>query len=378
MAQQCDGQESPISLPTPFKVRALRRNTPSKQGSESHELPFTKKRSSRPTKASKKDPFAYAPISKQSAELHDRQTFEKIFELHQGVEDGFKLLLQKTEPPLQTSIRGVRSLMSTCLRKIPDYIQAEEDWRKSIDQDDETDVATEVYEELQELSSAPNCGWQPLREVVRAHGIKLVRQIIEDGLVARNTRSELANMPLLYGTSAEAEDLSFAHAHSLIYTRPLNANSPLFEGCLLGLKDLKLFESERSPANARIRIMDSLFYHGKLQSSWIASRDMARMMGNLVRSLASHSGDLDNSIDFIHNRILQACRRSLYATSNPIATEDGLTIISNKWSWNHIARDPTDPSNIKTAFDGHSTISESTIVRAVHSYIVPKHHDPDP
>lgn len=319
-AQPNVSHDSLIILPTPFKARAQRRGTPVKPGAGLPLLFSNSKRPARPAKRLKKDPFNYAPVSKQSAELHDRQAFEKIFELHQGVQDGFKLLLEKTQPPLQPASRGARSLMNICLRKIPDYIQAEEEWRKSVDQNDETDVTAEVYEELQELSSSPNHGWGHLREVVRAHGIKLVRQIIQDGLVAGNTRSELANMPLIYGTMAEAEDLSLAHAHTLILTRPLDTNSLLFEGCLAALQDIQLFGADRGSADSRIRILNSLYNTGKLRLSWMASRDMARIMSRLVRSLASSLQDVDYALHFIHDRILQACKKSLV----PIAVSSNL------------------------------------------------------
>jgi hypothetical protein len=194
-----------VLLPTPFKARALRRGTPLKKDlltlNTSNSpcapkiLPLARRDRQR------KDPFTRAPIAKQSIELQGRQNYERTFELHQGVTDGFSLLLQRTTSqdsvePLQ---KGASSLLSMCLRRVPDYICAEENWRKSIDEDDDTDVSAEVYEELEDLGSVRGHGWPGLREVVIAHGVSLVQEIIKDKLVSTETRAELARIPAKYG-----------------------------------------------------------------------------------------------------------------------------------------------------------------------------------
>lgn len=224
----------------------------------------------------------------QSAELHDRQTFEKVFELHQGVVDGYSLLLQKTEERDKPQNKaGARSLFSACLRKVPDYIQAEVEWRKSIDPDDETDVGAEVYEELENFGSMSGHGWPPLREVVRAHGFKLVHDIIRDRLVSVKTRAELANMPLQHGDTLDSERLALSLAHSLPLKRPFNSTSPLLDGCLASLEDASLWNKKLGSAGTRIRILDSLYSSGKLHITWLATKDMSRMLSESVRSLTS-------------------------------------------------------------------------------------------
>lgn len=80
--------DSLVSLPTPFRARALRRGTPVKNGADHFMTTPCARTKTRPAKKTKKDPFTFAPVAMQSAELHDRQTFEKVFELNQGVVDG--------------------------------------------------------------------------------------------------------------------------------------------------------------------------------------------------------------------------------------------------------------------------------------------------
>lgn len=321
-----------VSLPTPFKARVLRRGTPLKQGSTnfaalnspcvSRDLPVAKSGRQR------KDPFTRAPIAKQSVELQSRENYERIFELHQGVTDGFSLLLQRTAPKDSEprAKKGVPSLLEMCLRRVPDYIKAEEEWRKSIDEDDDTDVASEVYEELESLGPVQGRGWPGLREVVIAHGIDLVRGIIRDKLVSTDTRAELSKMPALYGLQRASEDLYLTFAHSLPLKRPLNVGSRLFDGCLIGLTNI---ESPNADNDVFVRVLDDLFSSGRLRSSWLATRDVVNLSSRMIRTLASRSGNCQSTVDFLEGRISQTLRSEMAGRGTArIGPEDHLEALT--------------------------------------------------
>lgn len=303
-----------VLLPTPFKARASRRGTPMKKGMLDLDtsnspcaqriLPLARRGRQR------KDPFTRAPIAKQSIELQGRQNYERTFELHQGVTDGFSLLLQRTTPieSGEPARKGVSSLLSMCLRRVPDYIRAEEDWRKSIDEDDDTDVCAEVYEELEGLGSVHGHGWSGLREVVVAHGVSLVNEIIKDKLVATETRAELAGIPAKYGLHKASENLLLAYTQSLPLKRPLGVESRLFNGCLSSLTTIQ-------PASANnevfVRLLDALFSSGRLKMSWLATRDMVTLSSGMIRALASQTGDFDHVLQFLQGRISQVSEAEL-------------------------------------------------------------------
>lgn len=304
-----------VSLPTPFKARALRRGTPIKQGTVSLEtsnspcalkaIPLVRKGNRQ-----RQDPFTRAPIAKQSVELQGRQNYERTFELHQGVTDGFSLLLQRTnsansERPAR---KGTSSLLSTCLRRVPDYIRAEEEWRKSIDEDDDTDVSAEVYEELENLGSVPGHGWSGLREVVVAHGVSLVHEIIRDKLVATETRAELARIPAKHGLHKVSEDLLLTYVQSLPLKRPFGVDSRLFNGCLSSLTIIQPASAENETF---VRLVDSLFSSGRLKLSWLATRDMVTLSSGMIRALASQSGDFNHILQFLQGRISQTSEAEL-------------------------------------------------------------------
>ncbi|CAD0090713.1 unnamed protein product [Aureobasidium vineae] len=189
-----------------------------------------------------------------------------------------------------------------CLRRVPDYIRAEENWRKSIDEDDDTDVSAEVYEELEDLGSIQGHGWPGLREAVIAHGVSLVHEIIREKLVATETRAELARIPAKYGLHKTSEDLLLAYAQSLPLKRPLGVDSRLFNGCLSSLTMIQ-------PADAQnetfIRLLDTLFSSGRLKISWFATRDVVSLSSGMIRALASQSGDFGHILHFLQGRISQ-------------------------------------------------------------------------
>ncbi|KAH0361592.1 hypothetical protein KCU65_g8600, partial [Aureobasidium melanogenum] len=201
-----------------------------------------------------------------------------------------------------------------CLRRVPDYIRAEEDWRKSIDEDDDTDVSAEVYEELEDLGSVTGHGWSGLREVVIAHGVSLVHEIIRDKLVATETRAELAKMPAKYGLHKVSEDLLLAYARSLPLKRPLGVDSRLFNGCLLSLTTIQPASADNETF---VRLLDALFSSGRLKLSWLATRDMVTLSSGMIRALASQAGDIDHILLFLQGRISQVAETELiheYAT----------------------------------------------------------------
>lgn len=258
----------------------------------------------------RKDPFTRAPVAKQSIELQGRQNYERTFELHQGVTDGFSLLLQRTTTtePGESLPRGASSLLSMCLRRVPDYIRAEEEWRKSIDEDDDTDVCAEVYEELEDLGSVRGQGWSGLREVVTAHGVSLVNEIIKDKLVATETRAELARIPAKYGLHKASENLLLAYTQCLPLKRPLGTESRLFNGCLSSLTTIQPASAENE---VFVRLLDALFSSSRLKMSWLATRDMVTLSSGMIRALASHTGNLNHILQFLEGRISQISEAEL-------------------------------------------------------------------
>jgi hypothetical protein len=118
----------------------------------------------------------------------------------------FDGLLATTNSTAGSERTGARSLMSACLRRVPDYINFE---AEDLDQDYETDenITSSIYSELENLGTNSEGGWSGLREVVRSHGLHLVCAAIEEGLIQDTRISELVSACSKHTALSEADSL---------------------------------------------------------------------------------------------------------------------------------------------------------------------------
>lgn len=114
--------------------------------------------------------------------------------LLKGIADSLNTILHATQTQKKkTSINlGSRSLFATCLKQVPKYIYLEERRAATEDPDHDRNVSSEMYCELE--SSAVADGWQPLRVIVRAHSMFLIRAAFEDGTLGVQSMLEIASL----------------------------------------------------------------------------------------------------------------------------------------------------------------------------------------
>ncbi|EKG17269.1 hypothetical protein MPH_05479 [Macrophomina phaseolina MS6] len=129
----------------------------------------------------------------------------------------FRGLLQATQPG-DTSGHpktGTRSLMSTCLRQIPAYIDGRQQWEDE-ENPEKADVSEEIYQQLEDMGTTS--GWRPLREVVRAHGVALITSAIAENLLDTSSIEQLVRQCYVALAFDEAEEILAAFAFT---TAPL-------------------------------------------------------------------------------------------------------------------------------------------------------------
>lgn len=138
------------------------------------------------------------PIKPQSAK----------HELENGLVAAVSGLLSGTRAVAQVR-RGPRSLMSTCLRQIPGYIELSADDLES--GTNEEDVVTEVLTYLEDFGTKD--GWLGLREVVRRQGIHLVAKAIEDNILSDRCICTMIDTCSAQVAITEGQDLLRAWLH---------------------------------------------------------------------------------------------------------------------------------------------------------------------
>ena len=125
--------------------------------------------------------------------------------LIEGICKALEALLRATTNERPRDNIGCRSLFSVCLRQIPNYIAKEQYLINDEDPENDIDVASDVYTDLEAFASAPDGGWEYLREVVRAHGLSLVREAIQEGLIEFSLSNHILSLCLGLEAYDEAE-----------------------------------------------------------------------------------------------------------------------------------------------------------------------------
>jgi hypothetical protein len=92
--------------------------------------------------------------------------------------DSFGTLLAQTDPKTHVPRRGVSSLASMCMRRVPVYIDFEQNWAEEKEGDYAYDATEAVYNLLQDIGTGGS--WPGLREVVRSHAVRMIADAMID------------------------------------------------------------------------------------------------------------------------------------------------------------------------------------------------------
>lgn len=227
------------------------------------------------------------------------------------------LLTATLEPSLCS--RGNKSLMAMCLRKLPEYIDelkyweqldAEEQGTKSTLKDSK--VSGEIYEEVEAMLPPARNGCPPLRQLVRAHGIRLIRNAMADDLLDQKFAILLIKLCSKMRAYSEAEGLletlldldvvcsgnAVPKATNTAYPKPKCMDSTFEEGRKLApLKALRDFAKESERPQFMLRQLSRLLSKGKLPLEWLSAREFVSIWSNIVRTLSDNEA-CDDTVCF--------------------------------------------------------------------------------
>lgn len=226
-----------------------------------------------------------------------------------GLYTGLDALLKATRKSSRPSGSGVRSLFSTCLRRVPDYITAEQAWNISQDADDMTDVSSEVYTHLEDMGSVGKEGWRHLREVVRAHGIAMLGDALREGLIDHAIGRGLIIICINASAYDEAEILlSWLISRLGTIPRPSNFDNKLLttdtSACL---GTLERFASRCDRRGFQYRQLDTLLRKGVLPVEWMATAELAPSWARILQSISHVDKDLADAAQLLRTTMSLAC-----------------------------------------------------------------------
>lgn len=227
------------------------------------------------------------------------------YTLSSGIYNALETLLRSTEQvPPQAPSRS-NSLLSVCLRSMHRRIKLEEDW-EAIDVDvaglkstlQKRDVSGEMYSELEGLGTS-ELGWKHLRPMVRAHGIQIISEAIEGGLVDRQFGAALVMLCLHMDSPLEAEALLNSLLLTIPTVEPATPYSRFAEIPEMSpLSTLEDFVTYTGHNSAYFRILAHLFRSKVLAIQWLATKEFGTMWTRVFRALSKEPA-CQNATEFL-------------------------------------------------------------------------------
>lgn len=291
-----------IGLPTPFIARTLREVQDSPHVASPQQLAQIRTRGRIPKHL------------KPASHLDGLQTSlsSEAYTHFKGVFDGFSNALDATAKNAPKGDRlGARSLMSTCLRQIPAYIELEEEWQAEADKEEgSVDVSNSIYTELESLGVVEGQGWRPLSEVVRAHAIKLVRDAISDGTLSGQMSHRLISHCMDKRAWDAAQDLTTC---SMQLQKPLSLPTRTTDDMRDHharpiLKTLHLLCENSRAWGYQYRELNKLMSRCALPVEWFATVPARYMLEKMIRVIASHDErHLADAVGLLETIFLSGC-----------------------------------------------------------------------
>lgn len=211
--------------------------------------------------------------------------------------------------------RGPRSFLDMCLRKVPEYILDLEAWEKSEAEENGTfsaletvDTSVQIYNELESLG--PVQGWKHLRVVVRADGLRAVREAISEGLFDDAFLELLVDLCMVMSAPSEAEELIEAMAQRQ-YPHPQSPDASFAAlASMQPLSTLWSFAAKTGCTPYLLRQNTLLLSDGSLPRDWLGTREFERVWGLAVWNI-SKAEAADEATDFMIKAISLLSTRKL-------------------------------------------------------------------
>jgi len=218
----------------------------------------------------------------------------ELRKLVQGISEAYANVLQATADCDEKSWKGTRSLMGACLRSMPAYIELEAHFakldREADDEEEERDVAAEIYEHLEtQFEQRAGQGWRPFKQIVRAHATSLLCDAVSDEVISLESMTMLVTHCLRVSAWDEAEQLLNAHIALLEpLGMPFSTKADLFDSQKLPyLHAVKAFVDHTGRHRLLFDLLEHMVAFELLPLEWLATEHLRPVWDRLVRSISS-------------------------------------------------------------------------------------------
>lgn len=223
------------------------------------------------------------------------------YSTYEGIYNGFEALLKATRTTSdKLRVRESKSLFSMCLRSVPYHIaeQTELHCRAAKDSGNKSaldmpDISLEIYDDLESLGSS-GCGWKHLRAVVRSHGIQIITNAVDRGLL------DISFCGALVSLCASTNDLDAGESilSSVLNLETIPTPNTVF--CRLSSESTSrsmylLWDfAKRSHRNSyHLRQITQMLAGGHIASAWLATKDFGQIWTMAIQILSTEPDNTD-------------------------------------------------------------------------------------
>lgn len=226
--------------------------------------------------------------SREIFRRYAKSDYPNGWKLFEGIHAGLETLLKATSKQLTGNRKGVRSLLSTCIRKMPEYIALQEHWCKVEDPDSVADVSSRIYGDLETVGARTMQGSNTLQEVVRAHGVDLIGSAVIDGLICFRVASRLVKVCLHLEAYDEGQHLVECILRNKSFPQPTSRDDVLFSKELSILDQFAIITGRFGFLYCKLT---KLFENGLLPIEWISSPDMIERWSGVIQCISEGNSD---------------------------------------------------------------------------------------
>lgn len=239
-----------------------------------------------------------------------RTTDPSTFALYESIYRALDALLRATSAS-EAHVAKPKSLLSMCLRKVPDYLAEVEAWKRQELEENgagpaasDSDTSFELYSDLESLGTG-RCGWKHLAAVVQSHGIRIVKDAISERLVADDFAVLVAKLCSEVKAVSDRRQLLEAVLRQQ-HRKPCGPDDDIFNESwsrsapVLELLRPSIDVMDRTGTSQYMaRLTADLLCSQLLPQDWALTRGFARIWSLAMRHLTSRTTHRDTILFFI-------------------------------------------------------------------------------
>ncbi|KAL1973976.1 hypothetical protein VTN31DRAFT_5536 [Thermomyces dupontii] len=206
------------------------------------------------------------------------------------------------------SAGGSRSLLSTVMRRLPDFIAEEQRLQDELEEED-VDMADAYFTELEAAYGSSTKGWQPLREAVRSQGISLVQDMMQKQMITKPSSLALIGRCIKEGENDAAEKL-LSHQLGKIadYNHP-DAFEP-WRSTQSAHDPIRLLHAYWKQSGRDAYVFDelaTLISRGALPPEWMVTTPWRPCMTSATNAVSNDGSESASATRLLEAVVLSAC-----------------------------------------------------------------------